>query len=87
MERRGWQKEVVDTGFIVFYKEYKNENIRINLGVFGINIAYYEGYDDYMEIDETSFYKITNYYQKIQLQDLPQIVFSERIKDMKMLIG
>ena len=87
LESRGWQKDIVDAGSIDFYKDFIDENIRINLGVSGINISYFEGYDDWMEIYDTTFTKINDYTQQTRLKNIPEIIFSELIRDMEMVMG
>lgn len=84
LECRGWEKEIVDSGSIEFYKEYPSENICIYLGVMGINITY-DG-SDYTEIYDTSFRRIKHCHQQVSMQELPEILFSELIGDMEMVM-
>jgi len=79
LERRGYEKDVVDSGCIDFYKEFAYCDIRVELGLFGVNVVYYDGGGD-MEMSETVFKDKQN--NAMTLEAVPKIVFSETVYDL-----
>ena len=81
-ERRGWRKEVSDGGCFDMSKTFKQEGIYVFLSVEGMCIGYYE---ESVAFRGISFRKVGSSSwdeNKIALQDVPAIVFSEVIADM-----
>lgn len=81
-ERRGWRKEVSDGGCFDMSKTFKREGIYVFLKVTGMCIGYY---DEAVEFGIITFRKIgvsSGGESKLELQNVPDIVFSEVIADM-----
>ncbi len=85
-ERRGWRKEVSDGGCFDMSKTFKQDGIYAFLNVSGMCIGWYD--------EDVVFYGITfrkvDYdswsESKINLADVPAIVFSEVIADMEGIV-
>jgi len=84
LEKRGWQKEVVDGGAVVFYRKYPEYDLIIDLGIGGLYVYYDEG--EQAEIYETTFGRISNYHTKVPLKDIPEIIYSELITDLESIV-
>jgi len=86
LEKRGYKKDVVDGGCIDFYKLFPSSDIYVDLGIYGINVVYYEG--EMPEIGETTFRRIHGRWdERITLSEIPDMIFSETILDMELVMG
>ncbi len=84
LEKQGWQKEAMDAGMAVYYREYPEYDLYIELGVGGLFVYYWE--DEEAEIYDTAFRKIGNYLAKVPLKDIPDIIYSEVISDLEAIV-
>ena len=84
LEKRGWQKDVVDSGNYDYWKRFNKHKLVVDIGIYGINP--YIDDTEYIEMTGIKFQVLTRYEDK-KLKDIPAIVFSEVIYDMELIIG
>lgn len=84
LEKRGWQKEVVDGGAVIFYQEFNDIDLGIELGLEGLWVSYYE--DEEAQLYETTFYRPSNRQAKVTLKEIPDIIYSELISDLEAMV-
>ena len=82
-EKRGWRKEVSDGGRFDLIKTFKQEEMYAFLNVNGLYMGYYE---EEVEFYDITFKKLDDYKNKLSLESLPEIVYSEVIADMEGII-